>query len=104
VLCTYPIEAMAAALPTVNPDATHRIYDALAVLAGVTRAVTVADPLVHVGELVHRDGRRFVWLISQAPEELTVKPVGRLADLVTGEPVDEVTLRPYGVRVLTLVA
>jgi endo-1,4-beta-mannosidase len=103
VLCTYPLEAMAAALPGVNPEPTYRIYDALAAIAGVSRAVTVADPLVHVGELDHRDGRRFVWLVSQAEEELEVKPIGgALADLASGEPVNEVTLRPYGVRVLVL--
>jgi hypothetical protein len=96
---------MAAALPHVNPEPTYRIYDGLAAMAGVSRPVTVADPLVHTAELRHRDGRRFVWLVSQAAEELEVKPVapgGRLADLATGEPVGEVTLRPYGVRVLAL--
>lgn len=106
VLCTFPLEGMAAALPHVNPEPTYRIYDALAAMAGVSRPVTVADPLVHTAELRHRDGRRFVWLVSQAEEELKVKPVvapgARLTDLATGEPVDEVTLRPYGVRVLSL--
>lgn len=105
VLCTFPLEGMAAALPHVNPEPTYRIYDALAAMAGVSRPVTVADPLVHAAELRHRDGRRFVWLVSQAAEELTVKPVttgGRLTSLATGEPVDEVTLHPYGVRVLAL--
>jgi hypothetical protein len=96
---------MAAALPHVNPEPTYRIYDALAAMAGVSRPVTVADPLVHAAELRHRDGRRFVWLVSQAAEELEVKPVvpgGLLTDLTAGEPVGEVTLRPYGVRVLAL--
>jgi endo-1,4-beta-mannosidase len=105
VLCTFPLEGMASALPHVNPEPTYRIYDALAAMAGVTRPVTVADPLVHAALLRHRDGRRFVWLVSQAAEELAVKPVlsgGRLTDLVTGEPVDEVTLHPYGVQVLAL--
>ena len=103
VLCTYPLEAMAAALPRVNPEPTHRIYDALAATAGVSRPVAVADPLVHVGELSHADGRRFVWLVSQAERELEVKPVGgSLADLTSGDAVNAVTLRPYGVRVLAL--
>lgn len=106
VLCTFPFEGMAAALPRVNPEPTYRIYDALAAMAGVSRPVTVADPLVHTGELRHRDGRRFVWLVSQAAEELEVKPAvtggGRLTDLASGEPVSEVTLHPYGVRVLAL--
>lgn len=104
VLCTFPLEGMAAALPHVNPEPTYRIYDALAAMAGVSRPVTVADPFVHAGEVAHRDGRRFVWLVSQAEEELKVKPVsgGRLTDLASGEPVSEVTLHPYGVRVLAL--
>ena len=102
VLCTYPLEAMAAALPGVNPEPTHEIYDALAVVARVRRTVTVPDPLVHVGELCHRDGDRFVWLVSQSPTEHTVTPVtgGKLTDLHTDRPVDEVTLAPYDVRVL----
>ncbi len=103
VLCTFPLEGMAAALPRVNPEPTHRIYDALAGLAGVSRPVTVADPLVHVGELRHADGRRFVWLVSQSPSALTVTPVaeGKLTELGSGTPIDEITLAPYGVRVLT---
>ncbi|MCT2585469.1 cellulase family glycosylhydrolase [Actinophytocola sp. S1-96] len=104
VLCTHPLEHMAAALPRVNPEPTYAIYDALADLAGVDRPVTVADPLVHAGGLSHRDGRRFVWLVSQSPDELTVRPAvrGKLTDLAGGAPVDEVTLQPYGVRVLHL--
>lgn len=102
VLCTYPLEAMAAALPGINPEPTYAIYDALATLAGVRRPVTVPTPLVHVGELAHRDGDRFVWLVSQSRAEHTVTPVteGKLTDLHTDRPVDEVTLAPYDVRVL----
>jgi hypothetical protein len=53
-------------------------------------------------ELRHRDGRSFVWLVSQSDTEVTVKPTvqGRLADLDTGQPAEEVTLDPFGVRVL----
>lgn len=53
-------------------------------------------------ELRHADGRSFIWLISQSDTEVTVKPTvkGRLADLHTGLPADEVTLDAYGVRVL----
>jgi endo-1,4-beta-mannosidase len=102
VLCTYPLEYMAAATARVNPEPTYRVYDALAEVAGVGRALTVADPRVLAAELHHRDGRRFAWLISEAPGETTVKPTvdGDLVDLDTGEPADEVTLAPYGVRVL----
>jgi endo-1,4-beta-mannosidase len=105
VLCTYPLEHMAAVTPRVNPEPTYRLYDALAELSGVTRPVTVEDPRVLAAELRHRDGRRFVWLVSQAAAEITVKPTveGHLADLHTGQPATEVALPAYGVRVLRLV-
>jgi endo-1,4-beta-mannosidase len=102
VLCTYPLEQLAAASARVNPEPTWRIYDALATLAGVDRPVTVEDPRVLAAELRHRDGRSFAWLISQSDTEVTVKPTveGQLADLHTGQPVEEVDLEAYGVRVL----
>jgi endo-1,4-beta-mannosidase len=102
VLCTYPLEQLAAASARVNPEPTWRIYDALATLAGLSRPVTVEDPRVMAAELRHRDGRSFVWLVSQSDTEVTVKPTvqGRLADLDTGQPAEEVTLDPFGVRVL----
>lgn len=96
VLCTYPLETLAACTPRANPDATPRLYEALAELAGVARTVTVPDPLVHADTLVHEDGRRFAWLVSQSDEPRTVRPV---AD---GAPLDEVTLAPYGVEVVQL--
>jgi hypothetical protein len=101
VLCTYPIEHMAAASPRVNPEPTYRLYDALAEVAGIERPVTVEDPRVLAAELAHRDGGRLVWLVSQSAAETTVKPTvdGRLVDLA-GEPVVEVILDPYGVEVL----
>lgn len=66
--------------------------------------MTVADPHVHAAMLVHRDGRRFVWLVSQTPAEHTVRPVaaGKLTEVDADEPVDQVTLPAYGVRVLRL--
>ncbi|MBS2961940.1 cellulase family glycosylhydrolase [Actinocrinis puniceicyclus] len=99
VFCTYGIEHMAASLPRVNPEPTRDLYEALAEFAGVTRAVTADDPRVAVDVLVHEDGTRYVWFVSQAAEELTVKPVvrdgGKLAE-------DTVSLPPFGVRVLKL--
>lgn len=55
--------------------------------------------------LEREDGRRFVWLVSQSVEPLTVRPVvdGPLRDLATGEEVAEVGPAPYGVRVLELI-
>jgi hypothetical protein len=99
VFCTYPLEHMAATLPRVNPDPTRDLYDALADVAGVIRTVTVEEPRVAVDVLVHEDGARYAWFVSQAPDELVVKPVvrdgGRLAE-------DTVVLPPFGVRVLRL--
>ena len=56
---------------------------------------------VAAAELHHEDGRRFVWLVSHAGEEVTVAPslAGSLVDL-DGGPVEKVTLEPYGVTVL----
>jgi hypothetical protein len=53
--------------------------------------------------LTHADGRRFVFLVSQASDELTIRPAvssgtGRLSGLTDGL----ITLAPYGVRVLEL--
>ena len=102
VLCTYPLEQLAAGSARVNPEPTWRIYDALAELARLDRPVTVEDPRVTAAELRHRDGRSFVWLVSQSDSEVTVKPTveGRLADLHTGQPVEQVSLGAYGVQVL----
>ncbi|MEV0091225.1 cellulase family glycosylhydrolase [Streptomyces sp. NPDC050738] len=105
VLCTYPLEHMAAVTPRVNPEATSRLYDALAAHAGVRRPVTVDDSRVAVDLLLHEDGHRFVWLVSQCPEELRVKPVveaGHRLSQLTGGAADTVLLEPYGVVVLRL--
>jgi hypothetical protein len=99
VLCTYPLEHMAAVTPRVNPDPTHRLYDALADLAGVRRPITVPDPRVSADVLVRADGTRFAVLVSQADVELKVTP-----EITAGAaPADEeVALEPYGVLVLEL--
>ncbi|MEU9202598.1 cellulase family glycosylhydrolase [Streptomyces sp. NPDC048332] len=103
VLATYPLEHMAARTARVNPEQTHRLYAALAEVAGAARPVTVDTPHVSADTLVHEDGRRFVWLVSQAEEELTVRLSGGVPhELDSGRPVTEVTLAPYGVRVFEL--
>ncbi|WP_232663203.1 beta-mannosidase [Pseudonocardia sp. TRM90224] len=104
VLATYPLEYMAAVRAHVNPEDTHRIYDALAVEAGVRRELVVDDPRVFTDTMVHADGRRFGWIVSQHPEELTVRPrsASRLVPLGADEPVDELRVDPYGVRVVEL--
>lgn len=104
VLCTYPVEAMAAAVPAVNPEQTWRLYAALAGAAGVRPPVATGDPRVLADCLDRSDGQRFVWLISQADAEVTVAPRAAsghaLYDLDTDAEVDRVRLAPYGVRVL----
>ncbi|HET9168410.1 MAG TPA: cellulase family glycosylhydrolase [Actinospica sp.] len=99
VLCTYPIEHLASTSAGINPDPARDVYDALARYARVERPVTVEDPHVAADMMVHQDGTRYAWLISQADRELTVKPVlgrGLRSDQ------DTVTLAPYGVAVLRL--
>lgn len=106
VFATYPFEYFAARSPAVNPEPAWQLYEALAEIAGIRRDAVVDDPRVLTAELVHEDGRRFVWFVSQAAQQLTAKP--RLADglvltpLDGGEPITEVELAPYGVSVLRL--
>jgi hypothetical protein len=104
VLCTYPVEYMAAVTPRVNPDATVTLYGALAAEAGVRRPVTVGDPRVACDLLVRDDGARFAVLASHAGERLTVRPeLGEgdgLATLDEAEVVETVTMGPFGIIVL----
>ena len=106
ILCTYPLEYMAAALPAVNPEPTYRIYDALAVIAGIERDVVVDDPRVCVGELTHSGGSRFIWLVSQSPDAVTatprVRPGLQLRTLDGAATAADHVLPPYGVLVLRL--
>jgi hypothetical protein len=74
ILCTYPVERMAALTPQVNPDDTVTLYDALARHAGVRRPVTVADQRVACDTLIRDDGVLFAVLASHAAEALTVRP------------------------------
>ncbi len=104
VLSTYPFEYFASALGRVNPEETWRLYDALASVASVERDVLVDDPLIFVDSLVHADGRRFVFFVSQHPSPVTFTPVvpGVLVGL-DGAPTDaSLTLPAYGVAVRVL--
>jgi endo-1,4-beta-mannosidase len=100
ILGTYPLEHLAAGTPRVNPDAVQTLYDALAEAAGVERTVRVEDPRVAADVLVHEDGTRYAWLVSQADESLAVKPILVGASLPAGQ--ESVTLEPFGVAVLRL--
>lgn len=110
VLCTYPVEHMAAVTPRVNPEATSQIYHALAAHAGVRRLVQVDDPRIATDLVVRSDGSRFAWLVSQADEPVTVKPElaaglklvpleGTAGSETDG---DAVTLAPFGVGIFQL--
>ncbi len=107
VLCTYPLEHMAALTPRVNPEPSWRLYAALAAEAGVAPDVTVPDePRVLVGRMDHEDGRAFVWFVSQHDQPLTARPVaarGTILDLTSGEELSTVELPPFGVVVTELV-
>jgi hypothetical protein len=108
VLSTYPLEHLAASCSRVNPEQTWRLYSALADFAGVEQAVTVDSPDVLVDGLVHEDGRRFVWLVSECDAPLVVRPRlssgSGLVPLGGGDPVEQIELAPYGVTVLQLTA
>jgi len=106
ILCTYPLEYMAALTPDANPSAVSTLYDALGTDAGVRRPVTVDDPRVAADVLVHEDGSQFAWLVSHAAEPVTVKPqLGsglRLRELGGGPVNGTVTLAAVGAGVYRL--
>jgi endo-1,4-beta-mannosidase len=106
ILCTYPLEHMAAVTPRVNPDATVALYYALATHAGVRRPISVDDPRVACDVLVRDDGTRFAILVSHADEPLKVKPAlsrsSGLATLDTSDVVDTVTMGPFGISALLI--
>lgn len=105
VLCTYPLEHMATLVAGVNPDATVRLYDALAVTAGLRRSVLVDNPLVSADVLRHGDGRRFAFVVSHSDHAAKVEPqvpAGRLVEPDSGTAVESMELEPHGVRMLLL--
>ena len=101
ILCTYPVEHMAALTHAVNPDDTVTLYAALAAHARITPPVTVDDPRVACDVLVRSDGARFAFLVSHADEPLTVKPVleqgCRLTTLDGEDVTGGVTIDPFGI-------
>jgi hypothetical protein len=97
VLCTYPIEHMAARSPGVNPEDTYRIYSALAAMAGVSRPVRVADPRVMVGRIRSGDSETALF-VNCAAEQITAEPTvsGTELDMES----DTLTLEPFGVAAI----
>jgi endo-1,4-beta-mannosidase len=106
VLSAFPIEYMAAHRARVNPDATSRLYRALASRAGTLPDVRCDRPDVHVDRLVRDDGEVFVWFLSHADEPVRLAPVlpggRRLVGLTSDIVADRVALAPRGVRVYRL--
>jgi endo-1,4-beta-mannosidase len=93
VLCTYPIEHMAARTPGVNPEDTYRIYSALAEAAGVARPVRVDDPRVLVGRIRNEGGETALFL-NTSPDTLSSQPV--LSGIELDPDQGELTLEPFG--------
>ena len=77
ILCTYPLEHMAAHTPWANPEDTWRLYSALADVAGVARRVRVDDPRVLVGRLLSGAGEVALFVNCSAD---TVVAEPRIAD------------------------
>ena len=109
ILCTYPIEHMAASTPHANPEATWQLYGALASTAGVTLPLTVNDPRVIVGCL-KSGGQDIALVVNMSPERLEVKLVrpdgsscGRYG-AGPSSPVEVLVLPPFEVETLTLLA
>jgi endo-1,4-beta-mannosidase len=95
VLCTYPLEHLAARTPSVNPESTWRLYAALAEEAGVGRPVRVDDPRVLVGR-VRSGGAERVLLVNCSGETIAADPI---VDDRVGLRLDtgSLTLDPFGV-------
>ena len=105
MLCTYPMEHMAAQTLGVNPEPTWRLYAALAEVAGVAPEVRVHDPRVIAGEMVHEEARLFTWFINASDAPLRCTPViatGELSHLDGKAAGAEIALDAFGVVVLGL--
>jgi hypothetical protein len=74
VLCTYPIEHMAAHRASANPEDTWRLYSALASLSGVARPVRVDDPRVLVGGIRTGTGEIAVF-VNCSSDVVAVEPL-----------------------------
>jgi len=106
ILCSYPLEYMAALTPRVNPDATVTLYGALAAHADVRRPVSVDDPRVACDVLAHHNGTRFAVIASHADERLALKPAlppgETLATLDEEQTVDTFTTGPFEIKVFKI--
>lgn len=106
VLCTYPVEHMAARTPRVNPESTWRLYAALAEVAGVQRPLTASDPRVMTGLLRTGNGEVAVLVNTSAqPVEVRLITTGAASygrhDTAPGEALTQLALPPFEVEILS---
>jgi hypothetical protein len=113
VLCTYPIEHMAAHRPRANPEDTWRLYSALADSADVYRPLRSGDPRVVVGglrvgglspaDLMVGEKEAFLALnLSAGTVEVELSAQGRSIRLEGGPAITKLQLSPYDVALLYL--
>jgi len=98
VLCTYPLEHMAARTPRVNPESTWRLYSALATIAGVARPIRVDDPRVLVGR-IRRSGGETTIFVNCSSDTIDVEPLVASDSESSGYPTVPFTIDPFGVVV-----
>jgi endo-1,4-beta-mannosidase len=99
VLCTYPLEHMAARTPWANPESTWRIYSALALEAGVSRPVRVDDPRVLVGLLRGGSSQTTAVFVNCSGDTVSAEPI-----LTGGAELDleaPLALEPFGVALVS---
>jgi len=112
VLCTYPLEHLAACRPAANPEDTWKLYSALATASGVARPLRANDPRVTVGQLRVGDAMAFV-ASNTSPSAVQVtlsssgfsvyrsaQPPGQAGGPGEGDAVTELLLGPYEVALL----
>jgi endo-1,4-beta-mannosidase len=99
VLCTYPIEHLAARTPDVNPEDTWRLYSALAEAAGVPRPVRVDDPRVLVGRVRSGESETALFL-NWAADAVRVEP--ELLGVELEPDTASLLLDPFGVAAIRL--
>ena len=95
VLCTYPIEHMAAHRAFANPEDTWRLYSALASAAGVARPVRVRDPRVLVGG-IRAGSDEIAVFVNCSSDVVAIEPVTTGA-LKLPPPGEWSVLEPFGV-------
>jgi endo-1,4-beta-mannosidase len=105
VLCTYPVEHMAARTARVNPESTWRLYAALAAAAGVQRPLAASDPRVIIGRLRTGSGEVAVVVNTSAQQvEASLVTPGSVSygrrEPAPGEAVKQLVLPPFEAEIL----